>query len=96
MADQHIEITGNSTRLNGKVRTAVNTLISAADQFNNLAGFVNKVAADSDWEALRAKAGFELDAQGLTDAQALYNLVVGVDADIKASSNITDIRDKLQ
>ena len=94
MASQHIEIAGNSTRLNGKLRSFVNHIISAGNLSGELKATFDQVAQGADYEALRNALGLEQDATGTAQAEAIYNLLGGVNTELNAT-NITQLRGRL-
>ena len=89
MASQHIEIQATASRLSADVRLAVDTLRDLQSRIIKVTDILNQVAIGGDWPAVAVKLG-----TSEVDAQAAYNLLVGVADDLQ-TSDVNAVIDRL-
>lgn len=91
MASQHIEITGNETRLAGDLRRFIDQLQGVQNQSAELKAVMDQAASGSDWVGLQATFGFDSTA----DAEATYNLLGSVNATLTTDAFIAQFLSRL-
>lgn len=82
MASAHINIEGNSTRLNRELRQFVDRLQQIVDDAGKMKATYDQLALGEDWIALRDALGLEPDANGEADATTIYNLFGSVNSEL--------------
>jgi hypothetical protein len=68
-----VGVTGNETRISGKVRAAVDEVRRSRDNLAALKGILDEIAAASDWTSLASALGLEPGAASEAEAQVIYN-----------------------
>ncbi len=91
MASQHIEITGNETRLAGDLRRFIDQLQAVQNQSAELKAVMDQAASGSDWVGLQATFGFDSTA----DAEATYNLLGSVNATLTTDAFVAQFLSRL-
>ena len=91
MASQHIELTGNETRLAGQFRGFVDRLQALVEDAAKHKAVMDQAAAGSDWPGLRAAYGFATDA----DAEAAYNLLGSVNTTLAGDAFIAQLLSRM-
>lgn len=80
MATAHIEIQGTASRLSADARALIDALQRVVDSADKVKAISDQVALGGDWAALATKLGVSE-----VDAQAVYNLLGSVNAELHAT-----------
>lgn len=80
MASAHIAVNGTGSRHNRQVRELVDDLVGIRDRAQQLKAVLDQAALGGDWPALATV----LDVASAADAEAIYNLLGSVVAELNA------------